>query len=216
MKKCSSGKNPDQDNKENTAEQKLSKAERAHISRGRIFNVMLMWAPEYTYDFLIEERSGYGVWSLFPEQLSAKVWRVLESGSNTCAPFDSLLMTLGRLYNHLEEVVKHVILDCQRLEIRRRTLFKTSQPDEEFDVSIGQNRLDLFEGIGVLSQGKDYYQKCRMAPEKPALMARRLWVLSHCLIFQFELNMRSTVQKCMAIIVALLRETNRISGINLH
>jgi len=54
-----------------------------------------------------------------------------------------------RLCNNSLETAEHIILDCERLGVRRRALFGLSQPGEETDASIGKKLLSLVEGTGI-------------------------------------------------------------------
>ena len=71
--------------------------------------------------------------------------------------FRKHLRTLGiindnsecRLCGNHEETAKHIILECERLGVRRRTLFGSTQPGDESDPCIGNKLLDLVKGTGV-------------------------------------------------------------------
>lgn len=48
-----------------------------------------------------------------------------------------------RLFIVFGSEANHILLDCERLDIKRRTLFGCQQPGNESDASIGQELLDL-------------------------------------------------------------------------
>ena len=54
-----------------------------------------------------------------------------------------------RLCSQSEETAKHILLDCERLEVRRRRLFGSQQPGDETDADIGRKILSLVEGTGI-------------------------------------------------------------------
>lgn len=54
-----------------------------------------------------------------------------------------------RLCSQSDETASHILLECERLEVKRRRLFGPLQPGDDHDANIGQKILSLVEGTGL-------------------------------------------------------------------